>query len=263
MITHFTLHDGTRIDYDDRGEGPLAVYTHGALLGRKAEDELGMLGWEAVKSLPDRRFVRYDARAHGASTGRPDPEDYRFERFAADLVELLGHRGGTRPVTGMGASLGCATVLHAAVNDPALFDRFVLVIPPTAWETRAAQAANYRMAAELVAENGVDAFTAAAAAAPIPPSLSGLAYPPRELGVRPELLPALFQGLAASDLPPREKLGELTQPALILALADDPGHPRSTADQLADLLPGAELHVSSDSADVRGWGDRVARFLPR
>lgn len=77
------------------------------------------------------------------------------------------------------------------------------------WETRAAQADNYRTAAGLVAEHGVDAFIAAAAAAPVPPSLSGFPYPPRELGVHPELLPALLQGLAASDLPPREKLGEL------------------------------------------------------
>ncbi|MCX4745652.1 alpha/beta hydrolase [Kitasatospora sp. NBC_01287] len=257
----FTLGDGTRIDYDDHGTGPLAVYAHGALLSRKAEDEMGTLDWEAVENLPGRRFVRFDARSHGASAGRPVPEDHRFERFAEDLVEFLGHLGGARPVTGMGSSLGCATVLHAAVGDPALFDRLVLVIPPTAWETRPAQAGNYRLAAELVTEHGVDAFTTAMSAAPVPATLSGFSYPPSELAVRPELLPALLQGLAASDLPAREKLRELAQPTLILALADDPAHPRSTAEQLADLLPDAELHVADDSAAVRTWGDRVARFL--
>ncbi|MEV5508340.1 alpha/beta fold hydrolase [Streptomyces orinoci] len=258
----FTLGDGVRLDYDDLGSGPLAVYTHGALLSRQVEDKMGLVGWEAVERLPRGRFVRYDARGHGASTGRPEPDSYRFQQFAADLVELLGHLGGERPVTGMGSSLGCATMLHAAVAQPGLFDRLVLLIPPTAWETRPAQAANYRKLADLVTASGPEAFTTALATAPVPPSLSGLpGYPPREVGVPAELLPALFHGLADSDLPDRALLPALTQPTLILALADDPSHPRSTAEQLAELLPNARLHISNDSADVRTWGDRVARFL--
>ncbi|MFI9719902.1 alpha/beta fold hydrolase [Streptomyces sp. NPDC052396] len=208
---------------------------------------------------------RCRANSHGVSTRRlcgTDPDAYRFPRFAAELVELLGLLGGERPVTGMGSSLGCATVLHAAVAHPGLFDRLVLLIPPTAWETRPAQAANYRKLADLMEANGPGAFRAALAAAPVPPSLAGIpGYPPREAAVPAGLMPALFRGLADSDLPDRALLPQLTQPALILTLADDPGHPRSTAEQLAGLLPGARLHISKDSADVRTWGERVARFL--
>ncbi|MFJ8311586.1 MULTISPECIES: alpha/beta fold hydrolase [unclassified Streptomyces] len=258
----FTLPDGIRLDYDDRGEGPLAVYAHGAPLSREAEAGLGMFGWGPVERLPGRRFVRYDARGHGASTGRPDPDDYRFEQLANDLVALLGHLGGEAPVTGMGSSLGCATVLHAAVRQPLLFARLVLLIPPTAWETRPPQAATYRKVADLVEERGAAVLAAATAATRVPPSLAGVpGYPPREFGVSGELVPAVFRGLAESDLPDRDLLAQLPQPALVLALADDPAHPLSTAEQLAATLPGARLHVSSDSADVATWGERIAEFL--
>lgn len=259
---HFTLPDGTRLDYDDTGEGPLAVYAHGAPLSREVEAGLGMFSWEPVERLPTHRFVRYDARGHGASTGRPNPADYRFDRFAKDLVALLGHLGGEAPVTGMGSSLGCATVLHAALQQPLLLDRLVLLIPPTAWETRPAQAVSCRKVADLVEQRGAEILTALTAATRVPPSLAGVpGYPPRECGVEGDLVPAVYRGLADSDLPDRDALAQLTQPALLLALADDPVHPLSTAQQLAAILPGARLHVSSDSADIATWGERIARFL--
>ncbi|WP_051837776.1 alpha/beta fold hydrolase [Streptomyces sp. NRRL WC-3742] len=256
-----TLNDGTLIDYEDHGDGPLAVYAHGALLSREVEDDWGLLGWDGVRNLPGRRFVRYDARAHGASGGRPVPEELTWEHFAADLVEILGHLDGRRPVTGMGASLGVATVLHAAVGDPALFDRLVLVIPPTVWEARSGSADYYRETAELVREQGAEAFVSQVGSGPVPPSLADLPFPARTVGAHLDLLPALFEGLAASNLPPRERIAELPHPTLILALADDPGHPRSSAEQLAELLPNAELHIATGSADIRTWGDRIARFL--
>lgn len=256
-----TLDDGTFIDYEDHGDGPLAVYAHGALLSRNVEDAWGMLSWEGVKNLPGRRFVRYDARGHGASGGRPVPEELTWEHFAADLVKILGHLGGDRPVTGMGASLGVATVLHAAVGDPTLFDRLVLVIPPPVWEARSGSADYYRATAELVRQQGAEAFVSQVGSGPVPPSLAEIPFPSHTVGAHLDLLPALFEGLAASNLPPRERIAELAQPALILALADDPGHPRSSAEQLAELLPDAELHVATGLADIRTWNDRIAGFL--
>jgi pimeloyl-ACP methyl ester carboxylesterase len=86
-------------------------------------------------------------------------------------------------------------------------------------------------------------------------------YPPRALGVAPDLLPSVLRSAARSDLPPREQLARLPQPVLILAWADEPGHPVSTAQELARTLPHARLHVSEDAADSRSWGKRVADFL--
>jgi hypothetical protein len=56
-------------------------------------------------------------------------------------------------------------------------------------------------------------------------------------------------------------LRSLTHPTLILAWATDNGHPLSTAEQLAALLPEAELRVANTAADIRGWGALAAAFL--
>ncbi|MGI5471744.1 alpha/beta fold hydrolase [Streptomyces sp. CA-132043] len=267
MESRLTLPDGARLAHDTTGaatgsEGPLAVYAHGMSLSRRVETGMDLYSWDAVAALPGMRLVRYDARGHGESTGGADPAGYTFGHFADDLLALLDRLSPGRPVTGMGSSLGSATVLTAAVREPARFDRLVLLIPPTAWETRVAQADLYRKLADAAERGGPELLARALAATPVPASLTGApGYPARSLGVHREALPSLLRGAARSDLPAREEIARLTRPTLILTWADDPGHPVSTAEQLAELLPGARLHVSADAAAIRTWGDRVAEFL--
>jgi pimeloyl-ACP methyl ester carboxylesterase len=76
-----------------------------------------------------------------------------------------------------------------------------------------------------------------------------------------DLLPSVLRGAAASDLPAPEDIATLVQPALVLAWAGDPGHPESTAERLAELIPHAELHVAQRIRDVLGWPATVAGFL--
>jgi 3-oxoadipate enol-lactonase len=263
MDAQLTLPDGARLAYEVSGKGSsAAVYGHGMLLSRQAETDMDLFTWDAVQQLADRQLIRYDARGHGGSTGHPEPTEFTFPRFADDLLALLDHLDVEGPVTGMGSSLGCATVLTAAVRVPERFDRLVLLIPPTAWETRAAQTGFYQGLADMTDEGGFDAFATALAGAPTPSSLTDApGYPPPSLGVVRPLLPSLLRGVSASDLPSREEIARLPHPTLILAWADDPGHPLSTAEQLVDLMPGARLHVSYDAADIRGWGERIATFL--
>ena len=66
---------------------------------------------------------------------------------------------------------------------------------------------------------------------------------------------------AASNLPDPDELAALRPPTLILAWDPDPAHPRSTADELAKLMPHAELEVALDLGAVRAWPARVERFL--
>jgi hypothetical protein len=77
------------------------------------------------------------------------------------------------------------------------------------------------------------------------------------------LLPAVLRGLAMSDLPSLPEVAALRRPSLVLGWVGDPGHPLSTAETLAHVLPHAELHVSETRADVRTWGDRIAEYLSR
>ncbi|MDN3293322.1 alpha/beta fold hydrolase [Streptomyces ficellus] len=260
----YDVHDVHDVHRDagegDAGEGPLAVYAHGGFASQAAEDRMGLFDWTPVLAA-GRRLVRYDARAHGRSTGEPVDDDYTYPSLAGDLLALLDHLGARRPVDAMGASMGCGTVLHAAVRAPDRFSRLVLLIPPTAWTTRAAYASDNRRSAATIERAGVDAWLAARRAAPRPPVVADVPeVPPTPAG---PVLPAVLRGLARSDLPSLPKIAALPHPTLILAWADDPGHPLSTARTLADTLLHADLHVARTRADIHAWGARIAEFLTR
>ncbi|WP_328681625.1 alpha/beta hydrolase [Streptomyces sp. NBC_00322] len=254
-------HRRAELVYYDAGEGPLALYAHGGFVSQTVEDRMGLFDW-APPLDAGQRLVRYDARAHGQSTGDPVDADYTYAALADDLLALLDHLGGTtEPVTAMGASMGCGTVLHAAVHAPDRFSRLVLLIPPTAWRTRQAHAQANRESADTIEREGVDAWLTAKAQQPRPAVVADVPeFPPTPTE---RLLPSILRGLALSDLPSPTAIAALRQPALILAWADDPGHPLSTAETLAHSLPHADLHVSRTRADIRTWGQLIAEFLTR
>ncbi|MFF8833328.1 alpha/beta fold hydrolase [Streptomyces sp. NPDC015131] len=252
-------HRGAELRYEAAGRGPLAVYAHGGFAGRAAEDRMGLFDWAPVVAA-GRRLVRYDARGHGRSTGAAVPDDYTYASLAGDLLALLGHLGADGPVDALGASMGCGTVLHAAVRSPGRFSRLVLLIPPTAWSGREAYARRNRAAAETIERDGAGAWRAARAGGPRPPAVAGVPDPGPTPAAR--VLPAVLRGLAASDLPAPADLARLRLPVLVLAWADDPGHPLSTATELARLLD-ADLRVAHTRAEVRGWGRDIAEYLTR
>ncbi|MFK4227829.1 alpha/beta fold hydrolase [Streptomyces sp. NPDC019890] len=253
-------HRRAELCYDDAGEGPLAVYAHGGFVSQATEDRMGLFDWAPVLDA-GQRLVRYDARAHGRSTGEPVDTDYTYASLADDLLALLDHLGAAEPVDAMGASMGCGSVLHAAVRAPERFCRLVLLIPPTAWTTREAHARANRESADAIERGGVDAWLAAKGAQPRPAVVADVPeFPPTPAE---RVLPSVLRGLALSDLPSRTAIAGLRRPGLILAWTDDPGHPVSTAETLAHLLTPADLHVSRTRADIRTWGERIAEYLAR
>ncbi|MFD9307004.1 alpha/beta fold hydrolase [Streptomyces sp. NPDC060048] len=251
-------HRGAELVYDDAGSGPLAVYAHGGFVSQAVEQRMDLFDWAPVLRA-GRRLVRYDARAHGRSTGRPVEEDYTYGSLADDLLSLLDHLGSAEPVDAIGASMGCGTCLHAAVRSPDRFSRLVLLLPPTAWATREGYARANLAAADTIEREGAGDWLAARGDPHRPAAVADVPdFPPTP----PEpILPSVLRGLARSDLPPPTALAALRRPALILTWADDPGHPVSTAAALADCMPQAELHLSRTRADVRTWGRRIADFV--
>ncbi|MGK2949245.1 MAG: alpha/beta fold hydrolase [Acidimicrobiales bacterium] len=241
------------------GHGPAFVWGHGLTSSRASEDVGGLFDWTPVTER-GRRVVRYDAAGHGEAGGPADPAAYAWPRLADDLLALMDGLGVERADAG-GASMGCATTLHAEVQAPHRFDRLVLVIPPTAWETRAAQAGLYEASAAVVEQDGKAAWLALAEQQPRPAIFAELPPFPVTADIPEELLPSVLRGAATSDLPPPEAIAQLAQPALVLAWAGDPGHPESTAERLAELLPAAELQVATRIREVLGWPAQVADFL--
>ncbi|HEY1133486.1 MAG TPA: alpha/beta fold hydrolase [Nocardioides sp.] len=245
------------VELSDEGGHPV-VQLHG-LTSSRHRDRL--LDLDLGRGLSGTRLLRYDARGHGRSTGRAVPEDYRWTVLADDLLRVLDHWFPGERVHGVGPSMGCATLLHAAVREPDRFAGLTLLVPPTAWESRVAKAEDYRRAAAVVEEQGMDVFVEAGRAAPRPPAT--VEAPETVPDVDPTLLPALFRGAALCDLPPRTAIAHLTLPTTVLAWTDDPAHPLSTAEALAGLIAGATLEVARTPADVARWPgilrDDVAR----
>jgi 3-oxoadipate enol-lactonase len=252
--------DQAVIAYSERGSGPLTVYAHGLTASRAVDARLGWLNWSPVVDA-GHRLIAYDARGHGRSTGAPTPAAYTWPRLAGDLLDLLDGWAGTDPVTAIGSSMGTGTILHAVLRAPERFDRLVLTAPPTAWETRAAQAGMYLAGADLVEQRGAGVFAELAGSAPRPEVFAELAEFPPVPDIADDLLPAVLRGAAASDLPDPDALRGIAQPVLVLAWAGDPGHPVSTAERLAQLLPDARLEIAHTTADLRTWGTRAAAFL--
>jgi pimeloyl-ACP methyl ester carboxylesterase len=229
------------------------LWAHGLTSSRRAEDRTGLFDWSGVPAT----VIRYDARSHGEAATSPDPDDHRWDRLALDMLAVADEHGLDRFTAG-GASMGCATTLHAAVRAPGRIEAMVLVIPPTAWETRAAQAALYDGFAALSAEE-IRRGMALRPVAPIFADEPELARRPPD--IPDEVLATVLTGAGRSDLPPKGELRRLDQPALILAWDTDPGHPVSTAEALHELLPNSELSVAATLAEVRRWPARVAAFF--
>jgi len=246
------------------GAGRPFVWTHGFTNSMALEDELGTSA--LLRGHAGVQLVRYDARGHGRSAPGRDDTASAWSQLAVDLLELTDRLGLQRPVAG-GASMGTATTLHAAVRAPDRFAALVLVVPPTAWETRKAQADLYRGGAGLLEARGVGAYLEAARAAyrqrPMP-GFDEAAYEKilESLGAfAPADLARIMRGAAASDLPDPAVLRQIRTPALIVATRSDPGHPLSTAERLAELLPRAALRVVESLLELGSARGELARFL--
>jgi 3-oxoadipate enol-lactonase len=253
---------GATLDYEVHGDaGPLVVQLHGLTSSRERDAQLGL---DLPRALRDHRVMRYDARGHGNSTGSKDPDDYAWDHLADDLLALLDHAAPGEQVHGVGTSMGSATLLHAALRDPTRFASLTLVVPPTAWETRRAQARTYLVNADLVEREGIGAFVELGLAAPVVPALAEA--PHTEPMVEEALLPTVLRGAASTDMPTPESLQSIEVPTLVLAWGDDPTHPVSTAALLHELLPGSRLVVARTPYGVMAWpglfADHVTGHAP-
>ena len=256
--------DGGPTD-DDAPIGAPLVWGHGLTRSIAEDDQFPMIDWARIR----RRHwvVRFDARGHGRSGPLASPAEGAWDQLAMDEVGLIDELGLPELLLG-GASMGTATALHAALF-PGLRERLrglVLTIPPTAWETRRDQAQLYETMADLVESGGVEALIEASAGLTPPDPFTEIEqwHDLRAASLRradPQRLAAAFRGAAHADLPSREAVATITAPTLILAWSGDPGHPVTTAEALAELMPNAELQVTSTLEGLFGWTDAVEAFL--
>lgn len=252
---------GARLAYEVSGSGPHLIWGHGLSMNRASDATMGLLDWPRIPAT----VVRYDARGHGESESTPDLAGYSWSELARDQLALADSLGIDRYIAA-GASMGCGTALHAAVAAPERVRALVLVIPPTGWETRAAQAEMWETSAGLVERDGVEALIAARSALDPPdPYLGDDARRERQAEAtrawEPHRLALVLRGATTANLPGRDDVASITAPVLILAWTGDPVHPVATARELARLLPQADLRTASTRAELDGWSGLVGAFV--
>jgi pimeloyl-ACP methyl ester carboxylesterase len=254
---------GVDLAVSESGAGRPFLFGHGLLGSMAQEDAAALLDWTEIAGAA--RLVRYDARGHGTSEATLDPADYAWPELAQDLLALVDACGAERAVLG-GLSMGCATALHAAVASPHRVDGLVLVAPPTAWRTRPRQARIYRFLAALIERVGLRPFRWVSTLGRFAPAPAHLAELQRSVidhlrRADRRAVVAALRGAARSDLPAPEALRRIEAPALLLAWRGDPAHPLSTAERLAEILPGADLRVAATLDEVRAWSPSIRDFL--
>jgi 3-oxoadipate enol-lactonase len=245
------------------GEGPPFVWGH-ALLGSMAQDLDGeVLAWRELTDFA--QVIRFDARGHGRSGTEGEPGDFRWDKLARSMWQVIDSYTNEKVIIG-GASMGCATSLYAACQRPDQVKGLVLVTPPTAWEARKKMQRNYRIIAHIVNVTLALPFRLLRF---VPPAGEKDGFQKKVLsvmaqhlaGVKREGVVAAMRGASLSDLPPAEQLEQLTMPVLILAWPDDDTHPLAVAEKLHEILPNTQLEVMKHADDPYHWPQLVREFI--
>ncbi len=249
------------ISFERYGSGVPFIWGHGLTSSVQLEPELLNINWASVYEIAD--VIRYDARGHGLSTLTDDLEGYSWRRLASDQLALADALGVGRYIAG-GASMGAGTALHAAVAAPDRIEGLVLVIPPTAWDTRDAQRELYIERAQHIAEGKIDEVIAASRRLDPPDPFGDEWYRRIERNTRSadhHQMAHVLRGAATADLPDRDSIAAIRVPTLILAWSGDAGHPLSTAEELRALISNSNLLVASTPRQLLDWSSNIVEFV--
>ena len=90
-----------------------------------------------------RACIAYTARGHGKSHGWEDsaatnPTQFTWQSLSTDMIALADYYEIPRFIAS-GSSMGSATALYAAIQQPERIAGVVMIRPPTAWKERRAR----------------------------------------------------------------------------------------------------------------------------
>jgi len=228
---------GVRLEQLTTGVGePVTVFAHG-LAGDIA-------GTRPLGSAVTGRRVFFHFRGHGRSDAPPGP--WSFADLADDLRGVADRAGATHA---LGVSMGAGALCRLLADSPDRFDRIVLYLPAPL-DGRRPPVAEARLTRLLTAvETGEAAAVAEAVEQELPASVrntpTGWAYLRQRVEqlLRDGLAPELETLWSAPAVPDLSVLRDFAGRALVLGCVGDEVHPAAVAEQLAGLLPDAQLHI--------------------
>ncbi len=257
---HATVH-GAQLYFERTGRGAPVILIHAGIADHRMWDT------EFFALADEYEVVRYDLRGYGQSTlgegidqarvaQGADPDDKQNFSHAQDLyifLRTLGLDGATL----IGASLGGATAIEFALEQPAMVNGLVLVgavpsgydfvgeMPPTLQRfTAACQQGDMDQAAELATRLWFD----------------GPQRPPEQMDadlraqVKAMMATVLngsmadFSGENAAARPTVNRLAAIDAPTLVIIGDQDDETVQQAATLLADEIPGADLVQIKDAA---------------
>ena len=192
-----------------------------------------------------------DILGHGESDAPEDAEAYRMERITADILSHF-----PQPITVLGYSMGGRLALYMAVNFPEKVNRLILESssPGLADSTeRQARIESDNALADLILENGIEAFVNRWEAVPLFASQKRLpaerqkGLRAQRLGNRPIGLANSLRGMGTGQQPSLwDDLDQLQIPILLLA-GDLDRKFVAIGKQMLTQLPNANLQIIEDA----------------
>jgi len=242
-MTHVASHDGTRIAFDRRGEGPPLILVEGALTTRTS----GIGARLAPLLAGEFSVYTYDRRGRGDSG---DMSPYAVEREIEDLDALIKDAVG--PAFAFGISSGAALALEAASSGLAISRLALYEAPFIIDDTRPPVGDDYLERLEALVEAGkhgaaVRLFMAEGARVPavFVAMMRFMPAWPRLKALAPTLI--YDTTIIADRLKGRglsaETWRSASMPTLVANGGKSPLWMRNAMKELADALPNAEYRT--------------------
>ena len=231
-MTTITSADGTRIAYDELGNGPPVIMVVGAFNDRSTTAPLA----EALASSCT--VLNYDRRGRGDSG---DSGEYAIEREIEDIDALIAAAGGSASV--FGYSSGALLALRAAAAGSAI-ERLALYEPPVIVDdSRPGPPADLAEQLDRLVASGrrgdaVELYQTKAVGLP-----EDVVVQMRNAPFRPALEriahTLVYDALISGDASmPHDLIASVDTPTLVIDGGESWGFLRSGASALADALPG-------------------------
>ena len=230
VIGTVTSKDGTRIAFDQSGEGPAIILVVGAFNDRATGVPL------AQALAPHFTVFNYDRRGRGESG---DTAPYGIEREIEDLDALIAQAGGSARV--FGYSSGAILSLRAAAHGLAISQLALYEPPPTG--ARASELVSQLTELITAGRRGdaVELFQTEAVGIPAP-IVAQLRHAPFRPALEKIAHTLVYESMILKALP-AGLLSSVNVPTLVIDGEASPAVMRQAAQSLADALPVGQSHT--------------------